>query len=93
MMGDESGGDHAARASGGLPRSFDNAPWMRSSWVARHRHCAQRTRDLKVKEKHNAVPGTPRRDADVGDWLGGGALLTGPARASGGLNTKDPEGG
>jgi len=32
-------GDHAARASGGLPPCFNDAPWERSPWIAKHALC------------------------------------------------------
>jgi len=70
-------GDHAARASDGLPPCFNDAPWMRSPWVARYRHCAHRAPDLNAAGKHNAVPGTPRPrrwGARVGEVVAAGRV-------------------
>jgi len=58
--GERGRGDHAARASGGLPRCFDDAPWVRSPWIAKHAHCAQRASSREVDGEHNGVNGTSR---------------------------------
>ena len=58
--GERGRGDHAARASDGLPPCFSNAPWMRSPWIAKHAHCAHRASGREVDEGHNGVHGTSR---------------------------------
>ena len=60
-----SGSDRPDRASGGLPARSGDVPFKRSPWVARYRHCAQRAHNGQVEGEHNAVPGTPRVNADV----------------------------
>jgi len=66
--------DRPARASGGLPPCFSDAPWVRSPWIAKHAHCAHRASGQEVDEGHNGVHGTsrPRRwGARVGEVVEG----------------------
>jgi len=85
------GNDRPARASGGLPGGFNDAPWVRSPWIAKHAHCAQRASGREVDGGHNGVHGTsrPRRwGARVGEVVGTGApeLRFGAGRRSGGAS-------
>jgi len=75
-VGGRESNDRPARASGGLPACFDDAPWVRSPWIAKHAHCAQRASGREVDGGHNGVHGTSRPmrwGARVGEVLDAGA--------------------